>query len=375
MINRGEAFLIRLHVSDVLRDQRTFTMSLTQPRTSERGQIITFTALLLPILLGMAAMAVDLGGLASDRRQLQNGADSIALAASRDLPNVAAAQASAQAWAAKNNVQWADVTFAVTPAGSGNPNPKVSIDIRRPYNFAFIRVLGIKSSTVGAHAAAIKTSPGGIAGLTPWAVLQSTQQAATPGSLVTLKYDANNPTTGNFGAIRLDGNGASVYQSTVDNGSTSTVCAQGVSGCSSTGPVCTTDVCPSQTGNVTGPTRSGIDFLMANTAIQCNSFGLVFSGPTNGKYTLNPQCNPWLSGSYASKRVIILPVISSLCNGSCALTVVSFAMFWLEGYQSGQCTGNSCQVQGRFVNADLTVDALAGVFDPNSSIHFTRLSE
>ena len=59
----------------------------------------------------------------------------------------------------------------------------------------------------------------------------------------------------------------------------------------------------------------------------------------------------------------------------CSLTVVGFALFWLDGYSAGACTGSSCLIQGRFVSSELTVNAVAGVFDPNSLIHFTRLSE
>lgn len=344
-------------------------------RRPESGQVLIAFALLLPMLLGMAALAVDLGNYASERRSLQNSADSIALAASRDLPDAAQAVASGQAWAAKNGVAAGAVTITVTQASTGNPNPKVTVDVRKKHGFVFGRVIGISSRNVGAHAVAIKTSPGGLAGVSPWSVLQSAEQAAQPGSLVTLKYDANNPTTGNFGIIQIDGSGSSVYLHSVENRSGSLVCAQGATGCTDTSPVCTFDVCPSETGNKVGPTRNGVDYLMSTADPHCDTFAEVFSGPVNGQYTLNTQCNPWLDGSYPSPRVIIIPVINSLCNGSCSVTVVSFALFWLEGYQAGACTGNSCEIQGRFVNADINVNALAGVYDPNSSIHFVRLTE
>ena len=347
----------------------------TRIRGSERGQILVIASLLLPLLLGMAALAVDLGSYASARRQLQNAADSIALAAAQDLPNASAAQATAQSWAAKNGVDWANVTFTITQVGGANPNPKVSVTVTKAHAFAFIGALGVGSKNVGAHSAAIKTSPGGTADLMPWSVLQSAQQGATPGQSVTLKYDANNPTNGNFGAVSYDGTGASTYTTTIDQGSSSVVCAQGVTTCTTVSPQCSGSSCPTQTGNMTGPTKSGVDYRIANTDPSCSTFAQVFSGPVNGKYQINKQCDPWLAGSKPSLRVILVPVISSLCNGHCNVTVVGFALFFLEGYGAGGCTGNSCDIQGRFVNADLTIDALTGVYDPNSSIHFTKLSE
>jgi hypothetical protein len=331
--------------------------------------------LALSVLLGMAAIGVDLGNYASHRRQLQNAADSIALAASRDLPNATAAQTSAQQWAAKNGIAWGDVSFAVIPQGASNPNPKVRVDVREPHEFAFMRVLGIRSRTVAAHAAAIKTSPGGVGGLMPWSVDDSVAQGAAPGAIVTVKYDANNVANGNFGPLSLDGTGSSVYETTIEKGSTSIVCARGVATCTTVSPECSGWQCPTQPGNVVGPTRTGVDYRMTNTDSRCDQFDEVFTSPVNGRYTINARCNPWLSGSYPSLRVFIVPVIETLCNGRCDVTVTGFALFWLEGFGSGGCTGNSCEVKGRFVDAEVSVDALTGVYDPAASITFTRLAE
>lgn len=342
---------------------------------NERGQMLMLVALLIPVLLGMAAMAVDLGGYASDRRSLQNAADSIALAASKDLPNASAATASAQTWAAKNGINWNNVTFTVTQVGPGAPNPKVSVDINRTHDFAFIKALGVNNRAVGAHAAAIKTSPGGAGGLVPWSVTQAQANSVPFGTTLTVKYDSNNVQNGNFGAIALDGTGSSVYLDTIENGSTSVVCAQGVTGCTTISNECTGSTCPTEPGNMVGKTKAGVDDRMNGTAPECDTFAEVFTGPTNGKYVINRSCNPWLDGGYASRRVVLVPIINGLCNGRCDVTITGFALFWLEGYGAGGCTGNSCEIKGRFVNADLSVNALTGIYDANASIVFTKLSE
>ena len=254
------------------------------------------SALVLPMLMGMAAMAVDLGGYADHRRTLQNAADSIALAAARDLPDGTAATASAHTWADKNNIPWSDVTVTITPVGAGNLNPKVSVDIARPHSFAFIKVFGISSRQVSAHAAAIKTSPGGVGGLMPWSVLDSVQKNAKFGDIVTVKYDSNNVTNGNFGAMRLDGTGSSTYGDTIHNGSKSIVCAKGVSGCTTVSAECSGSICPTEPGNKIGDTRTEVQYRLDNTDAHCDTFAEAFAGPVNGKYVLNKQCNPWLSG-------------------------------------------------------------------------------
>src|SRR4029079_12472885 len=111
-------------------------------RKRERGQVLMFTALLAPILLGMTGMALDIGGYAGHKRHLQNAADSIALAAAQDLCKVtcsdtSAATAAANTWAAKNNIDTANVTLTFT---GGSTNPTVRATIKTTHNFAFMRV-------------------------------------------------------------------------------------------------------------------------------------------------------------------------------------------------------------------------------------------
>ena len=40
-------------------------------RKGERGQVIVIAALLLPLLMGMTAVAVDIGSYSSDRRNAE----------------------------------------------------------------------------------------------------------------------------------------------------------------------------------------------------------------------------------------------------------------------------------------------------------------
>ena len=350
--------------------------SLTARRPNgERGQVIMLAAVLAPLMLGMCAMAVDVGSYAAHRRNLQNDADAIALAAARDLPSSSAAQTAAQTWATKDGVNWSDVTFAVIPQGAGHPNPEVSVTISVPHSFAFMGVLGVSSRAVGAKAVAVKTSPPGMGTLVPWSVTQSTVTGATSGQSMTMKYDSNGVTTGNFGILALDGTGASTYEHSAEYGSTAYVCAQDVTGCTTSASGCSGSVCSTEPGNKVGSTRNAVDYRTSHTDLSCDTFAEVFTGPTNGQYGLNPTCNPWLPGSKPSLRVIVVPVTTSLCNGSCNVTITGFALFFLDGYGSGGCTGNNCEVQGRFVQTNVTIGAAVGTYDGSSDFHFTRLTQ
>jgi hypothetical protein len=370
--------------------------ALKRPYWSERGQVVMVAALLLPVLLGMVGMAVDIGTYASERRTLQNAADSIALAAAQELPDEVAARDAGEEWADRNGINLADLTIVIDTAGA---TPFARATIGRTHEFAFVRVLGIDSKGVGARATASKVSFGGGAGIVPWTITVATQDAATLGDVVTMKYDATGADTGNFGAIRIDGPGSNTYNNSVMYGSNSFACAitapncvagacPGIypSTCAEDSPECDGPECTPQTGNLIGPTRTGVDFRINYTMTGCDQFTEVFTDPdpTTGESFINPDCNPWTDGlgkcdspiDMCSRRVIIIPVVDQFGNGaSDPATIQRFALMFLEGYDNGKCQGNSCEIKGRFVKADINARALAGTYDEDALIHFTKLTE
>jgi hypothetical protein len=79
----------------------------------EHGQVLIIMVLLTTVLLGMVAMAVDVGLFAHERGHLQDAADAAALAGAQQLPtNPAQAKADALSYAAANDSSMtATVTF------------------------------------------------------------------------------------------------------------------------------------------------------------------------------------------------------------------------------------------------------------------------
>jgi hypothetical protein len=446
--------------------------------TREHGQMLMVIALLLPMLLGMTAMAVDLGAYASERRNLQNDADAIALAAAQDLPDAAAVQSSAASWEAKNGVDPGTAIVSVTVSG-GTTTPQVKVQITRTHKFAFIRIVGVPDQDVSATAVAGKFSPGGLSGVMPWAVTQATLDAAAQGQIVTIKQGAGGGYTGNYGAMDLDGNGAATYRDSVKYGSSSVACANTQTnctaaacpgayptGCAEDSTSCDGPDCDSEPGNMVGPTDAAVSYRLGLTMPQCSTFAGAFtqassyddagqagdrfavaatggssgghlmsplvappakqptSTPTNTPapptatntpmatstaaptqtntpgpsptpmattpatstpaptstsggptYKLNSACNPWGAGkcpvpddgaTLCSRQVIVIPVIAGLCNGKCTFTILSFALFFLEGSSGGVVTG-------RFVSTDVNMGAWASAYDPASPTHFVKL--
>jgi len=359
---------------------RKLRLLLQAIRRNERGQIIVLAALLMTVLMGFAALAIDVGSMASDKSDLQNAADAMALAAAADLPDASAATSAAHTWATKNGVDPSEIqSIQIQQQSLPNvPNPRVTVNLSRDHDFVFAKALGINSTDIEASASAMKTSYGGGDGIVPWTVQEAQKAAANPGDLVTLKYDAHDSENGNFGPIAIDGTGASVYRNEEKYGCQSTICSEGAvtQGCQETAPECDGADCYTEPGNMMGPTRDGVDYRMNNTDSACDSFAEVFTSNDNGTYSIDQECNPFIEGSKPSLRVIIVPVIDELCDGRCLVTIKEFALFYLEGYGSGGCTGGSnCEIAGRFVKANITTGGLVGVYDPDALMHFTRLVE
>lgn len=338
-------------------------------RQRERGQVFMMVALLMAVFGGIAAIAIDVGSMTIDRRDLQNAADSIALAASLELPNQDAARDVADEWAEKNGIAIADMT--VTFVAQNPPlvaNPRVKVQITTNHQFWFAPLIGIREADVSADATAIRTSPGGGDGLMPWSVTEAKKNAAAPGQSLVLKYDSNNVTNGNFGAIRIDGNGANVYRDSIKYGTDNGLCADSVPDCPYPNHTNT------EPGNMVGGTRTGTNYRIDNTSQSCNDWSEVVQVNADGTQGLKPECNPFgPGGNPNSLRVVIIPVINSLCNGSCNVTIKEFALFFLEGYGEGGCTGNSCEIRGRFINSNTNYGSQVGVFDEDTFAHFVRL--
>lgn len=336
---------------------------------SERGQGLVLAVLAMTVLLGLLAMAVDVGLYLHERRWLQNAADAAALAGAAELPdNPGLAVSKAQEWAAKNGIAPEEIE-TIQVQTTNLPNDTIYVKLNRDFNWVFARVLGFTESDVAASATAMIGSPTGMGGLRPWAVTDEVFQGLNSGDTAVLKYNAQNVFVGNFLPIRLDGPGANIYRETIKYGSDSWVCVVGYET-----PDCPSEV-TTETGNMTGPTEQGVDWLEANTPDNCDTFEEVFSpDPDNpGQYVLNPQCNPFITPQPAT-LVAIVPVIDDLCNGSCGVTILRFGMFFIEGIEcGGPGLGNECEVIGRYVESAVDISAVVGPYDPLGSVWFVRL--
>ncbi|MEZ4501264.1 MAG: vWA domain-containing protein [Dehalococcoidia bacterium] len=118
--------------------------ALRRWRNEESGQALVLTGLASLALIGMAALALDIGMLLEARRQTQNAADAAAHAAAQEMPDQAAAEAAAQLYWDLNAPTLGNATLEVSFPDSRSVRVEASNEI----DFMLAPVLGIDSGDV-----------------------------------------------------------------------------------------------------------------------------------------------------------------------------------------------------------------------------------
>ncbi len=338
----------------------------------EFGQGLVLAALAMVVILGFAAMAIDVGLFLHERRELQNAADAAALAGVQELPySSAEAEARAQEWAINNGVNLAEGeldTIQVTTTYAANDT--ITVRVQRDVPYIFARVLGFTSSTVHATGVARVGSPTIATGAMPWALRESYKEmaeAAGYGQPVVLMEKPPLGASGKFGALCFDGThcGDSTYRGTIVQGT----------------EVDLEESYYMKTGVMPVPTEKALADRFTGESTQCDTFGEVFRqvGGDDWEFTSN-TCNPWTDQGSGSRRVVLAPVMEDYyydqCSGSsCPMQASGFAMLFLEN-PSACVTPQHPKaplVCARFLRASFDVGFLIGAYDPDTDIRFVRL--
>ena len=180
-------------------------------RRDERGQAIVLMTLSLVVILGMAALVLDVGNWFHTKRRLQGTADAAALAGAQQLPDdPSGAQTMAMSYANQNG---GDVASAnITVSSTVLPNDTISVRARKTDPGFFSGVLGIASADIDAHAKVRVGPPAQARYVAPMVVycgqdlIQNCDGKTVPtfGVPTTLPYDKMGA-PGAFGMLNLDG--------------------------------------------------------------------------------------------------------------------------------------------------------------------------
>jgi len=119
----------------------------------EHGQAAALSVLFLTVLMLSAAAVIDVGSWFREDRDTQRAADAAALAGAQALPeDSGVAQALALEYSDKNGggVLASDVTFSTTVL----PGDTISVDVDRPADSFFAKIIGVDFVEVGSTAKA-----------------------------------------------------------------------------------------------------------------------------------------------------------------------------------------------------------------------------
>lgn len=140
----------------------------------ERGAASVIVAIVLVVLMGCAALAVDVGAMYAEKAQLQNGADAAALAIAGDCAKGACGTPSVTGSTYANNnandsTSGATVTFPNATTVRVVTKARAAGSSTDGFSLFFARVMGFQSTDIGAAAQAVWGTPSKGATL-PWTV-------------------------------------------------------------------------------------------------------------------------------------------------------------------------------------------------------------
>ena len=138
----------------------------------ERGNVLFIVAGSLILLMGMAALVIDVGGMYGTRRHMVNSADAAALAASMEN-HEGKAYDIADSYAKENyNATLVDVVFTYPPSsgpgqgqgqGQGNQDGRITtVLVSKEVEFSFARILGFDKTEVYGMASAQRGAGNGL---------------------------------------------------------------------------------------------------------------------------------------------------------------------------------------------------------------------
>lgn len=357
----------------------------------ERGQVLMLTALFAASLLGLAGLVIDGGRFYQQRRDLQNAADSGAVAAAQTLlmgGSTAEAIDTATWYVAENGYRITDIEVNRPPEDGAHEGDShfVEVIVEAQPEALLVRAITAGSYTVRARAVAGIGSLDASSRFVPWGLTEDNSDCLNPGSPPTPKYGsscalklgARDGGTGDYGALDADGQGggANEYRQNIIDGQVETVYEIGS----------TIDALP---GNKTGPTDQGIDGRLqsepsSNGGQSCDTdrdgvddFGETLMDRGAGaspRYMVRIACKN-------SPRLIVVPIVDRIDHPR-ESTILGWALMYLEGYAcvgdpSGRCNGKGhWEVSGTMVDAIWSdYDGFMGEYDPDASLSAWFLAE
>ena len=332
--------------------------NVSDQRNTERGAVMVLVVLVMVVLLGAAALAIDVGVLYTARTQCQNAADSGALACAGYMLTLNNLNAGAMSKIRNKGVEYANYNKVLSqPVAISSADVTVDLDLKRcrvcvprtaatgnPVPTFFAKVWNRNSVDVSACATAEIASAQTANCIKPWALPDAFDDANGNGIYDAGEYYQQGVTS--YGTdYRHNGNDVG-FPLVVKQADPSQAIAPGqffpidlpipdspdtggdryrdnISSCNST-PVSIGDTLYTENGNMIGPTKQGVEDLIAldPNAVWDTSTGQV----ANSAY-----------GAAGSPRIIRIPFFDPReppVSGKTTVVVTNIASLFLEDIDS-----------------------------------------
>lgn len=304
---------------------------------------MVLTAVFMVMLLGFVALSFDVGHFILVKHRLISIVDAAALAGGINLPYNTQTTTASQEVLTANGIPPTNSSMTVD-----STTGKLTISASRPVSLTFASVFGINSVTETASAVVGQTGPLSILrfGTFPWGIQLPTNSDGTENFQLGVEYKlktgsqtdpAPGPNSGgNYYALDLNqitpnpnmpadptctdedyNQGAESYSTYIYNSTTGQF-----------GYPCETqvgDMPYTKTGNMVGPTKTGIDAI--NNAASAPQFA----------------SDTWQSFDHNDPRICLVPIISAIGNGHTQVKIEGYGAFWLLPTSNGQ------EIDGLFV--------------------------
>jgi len=254
--------------------------------------MVVMLAIFLPILLGLAALGIDVAVFYFTMTKMQSAADASVLAGASSLPGAPAqARTVTIAYATTNGMIASEIATPVVAAD----NLSISVTLTRTTPLYFARVLGLFFAPITVTAKAALLNTGSASGVLPLGLSYLTVYAL--GQSITVHKNAQNG-SGNWNSLALGCTGASCLANNLANGYAGTVTVG--------------DTISNEPGGAVGPYNLGM----------------------NARISAGAASDPggtWSVHTMTDQRSSIVPVVdwSGCGSGSCNIPVKGFAAVWL----------------------------------------------
>jgi hypothetical protein len=209
----------------------------------EQGNVMVIVAVGMVALIGMVGLVIDLGRVYVEKSDLKKEATTAVLSASQELTNTETRV---------NDVLGKIISSYDDPGEIESTqiemNKQVSVTLKKYVPYTFMSIFGLDGTTLHVDASAKIAPVGTQTGAVPLGIDDSINLVF--GQTYTLKVGPGDSTYGNFGILALDGPGAKSYYETLKSGYDE--------------PLTVGDVIDTQTGDISGYTREGVNYRIAN---------------------------------------------------------------------------------------------------------------